>query len=384
MNMTYSNLWDPSKEGPKKILVMTNLVTICIFLKACAGGSSSRDNIIIDDEVPPDPPLVLDPPPPPPPSPSPEPPQEVPVKTLQEIQLEIFEGVEDVGFDEPGEVILNDVQGSSHQQRQTKIAKVYNVDTLVNPQQLELVAREGGDDIIVSPNNEIYATLITIDRISDPAEQAEAIDRLKSDLSGDIILSSAGNSGAEEDYQGVLRRPWVKQLLEEEDINVFFIVGTTNEDGETSISPISSTVPSSLFDYVIGAAIEFPISDDVISQGTSASATLVGVFFARLQVLLPEASFEELLEIGEWLLKPLEDTLGTISFEKFSEIELSFSKDADLLTLSEILDYIRANPAEEGTTLEEGPSGANQGELPQQVEFYDPPTTDDLPLVVDL
>ena len=308
-------------------------------------------------------------------------------KTLGQIQFDALNGVEDIAFNKRGEIILNDRAGSGHQQRQEAIANIYNVDVIVRSQQIRVVAEMAGENnIIASPTNQIYAALITADRISNQLAQAEAIDRLKSELSGHIILASAGNSGVEEDYQGVLRTTWVKELLSEEDINIFLIVGTTNEDGETKISPGSSTVPPSLSDYVIGASFEVLISENIISQGTSASATLAATFFARLQVLLPEASFEELIEIGKWLLEPLENSLGAISFEKFEEISLNFSKDIEDLLLEEILDYVRSNPRDdENPTLEEGPSGANPEDLLQSVEvIYDPPIIDDLPVIAEI
>ena len=299
------------------------------------------------------------------------------VLTLRQKQLEIFEGVEDVGFDDRGEIILNDPPGS-HQRRMTEIAKVFNVDTLVTAKQLDEVARGVGDDIIAAPNNNLFAIFLAIDRISDQQRKAGAIYDLECDLLGDLVLVSTGNSGVEDEYN-ILTRTWIQDLLAKEDINLFFIVGTTKEDGETKISPISSTVPASLSDYVIGASIEFPISEDVISQGTSPSATLVAVFFARLQTLLPAASIKELVEIGKWLLEPLENSLGVISFKKFEEILEYFSKDmADSLLLEEILEYVR----DIGPNLVEGSSGENQEYLlPQEEILYEPPLLDDIPPV---
>ncbi len=307
-------------------------------------------------------------------------------KILRQKQLDALNGVEDIAFDERAEITLNDPPGP-HQENMEAIANAFKTDVIVSPYFADVVAREGGDDIIASSNpDNFFMVLDSIHRVSDQSSKEAAIERLKGDLAGDILLVSAGNTGQLLDY-AVLEEKWVQDLLDNEDVNVFFVIGIiTNEDGEKEISPISSTLPISYSDNVIGAEILFPISDESSSYGTSTSTTLAATFFARLQVLLPEASFEELIEIGKWLLEPLENSLGAISFEKFEEISLNFSKDIEDLLLEEILDYVRSNPRDdENPTLEEGLSGASPEDLLQSVEvIYDPPIIDDLPVIAEI
>ena len=309
-------------------------------------------------------------------------------KFFGRIQFDALNGVEDIAFDERAEITLNDFSGP-HQRRMEAIANAFKTDAIADPNLVHIIAREGGDDIIASPNNDFFSVLSSIHRVSDQSVKERAIEGLKSDLSGDIILVSAGNTGQLLDH-AVLEEKWVHDLLDNEDVNLFFVIGiTTNEDGEKEISPISSTLPISYSDNVIGASLEVPIligGEVETLGGTSASAVLTAIFFARLQVLLPDATINELVEIGKWLLEPLEDTLGIISFEKFNEISLNFSKDIEDLLLEEILDYVRSNPRDdENPTLEEGSSGASPEDLLQSVEvIYDPPIIDDLPVIAEI
>ena len=308
-----------------------------------------------------------------------------PAKTLKQQQLETIKYVEKVVFNMIATMTLNDIPGE-HQDDMEAVALALRTHTIKNPNFVDIIAREGGDDIIASPNNNLFIFLNAIDLIPDPLVKERVINTLKDDLSGDIILVSAGNTGKELEHS-VLKKAWVKELLEEEDINVFFVIGTiTNKDGETSIADISSTLPRSLADNVIGAPIRFPIlkGDEVeIPGGTSTAAVLTGTFFARLQVLLPEATLDELVEIGKWLLKPLENSnsLGVISFEKFTQIKEYFCKPLHSISLEEILTYIQSNP-KDPTLNEEGLSGAQ--------ELFPEPIIDDVyiedlpPLVVEL
>ena len=275
---------------------------------------------------------------------------EPPPKTLWQQQWEAIEDVEKVVFCRITTMILNDVEGD-HQDNMEAVALALQTLTINNPNFPQQIAREGGDDIIASPNNSFFAILSSIDRVSDQSVKEKLINRLKDDLAGDIILVSAGNTGKELD-RSVLKKEWVREVLGEEDVNVFFVIGTiTNKDGETSIHYTSSTLPPTLADYVIAASVSVPILVDGIVQipgGTSTSAVLAGSFFARLQVLLPDATLNELVRIGKWLLEPLENSnsLGVISFEKFTQIKDYFSKPLYSISLGEILTYIKSNPKE--------------------------------------
>ena len=303
-----------------------------------------------------------------------------PTKTLKQQQLETIKGVEKVVFNMIATMTLNDVPGP-HQDNMEAIALVLRTHTIKNPYFVDIVAREGGDDIIASPNNSFFSILDAIDRISDPSTKERAISGLKDDVIGDIILVSAGNTGKELVEHSVLKEPWVKELLEEEGVNVFFVIGIiTNKDGETSIDDISSTLPISLADHVIGASTSFPIlveGNVLIPGGTSTSAVLAGTFFARLQVLLPEASIKELVEIGKWLLEPLENSnsLGILSFEKFTQIKEYYCQPLGSISLNKILTYIQSNPKEDPTLNEEGLSGAQ--------ELFSEPTVDGVTYVPD-
>ena len=286
---------------------------------------------------------------------------EPPPKTLWQQQWEAIKDVEKVVFCRITTMILNDVEGV-HQDNMEAVALALQTLTINNPNSLLQIAIEGGDDIIASPNNSFFGLLRSIDRIPDQSAKEELISLLKDELSGDIILVSAGNTGKELDHS-VLKKEWVREVLGDEHVNVFFVIGTiTNKDGETSIHYTSSTLPPALADYVIAASVSVPILVDGIVQipgGTSTSAVLTGTFFARLQVLLPDATLNELVEIGKWLLEPLENSnsLGVISFEKFGQIKDYFSKPLYSISLGEILTYIKSNPKEDPNLNREGLSG---------------------------
>ena len=297
---------------------------------------------------------------------------EPPPKTLWQQQWEAIKDVEKVVFCKIAIMILNDVPGI-HQDEMEAVALAVRTRTINNPNSLLQIAIEGGDDIIASPNNSFFDILSSIDRISDQSAKEELISLLKDELSGDIILVSAGNTGKELD-RSVLKKEWVKELLGDEDVNVFFVIGTiTNKDGETSIYYTSSTLPPALADYVIAASVSVPILIDGIVQipgGTSTSAVLTGTFFARLQVLLPDATPNELVEIGKWLLEPLENSnsLGVISFEKFTQINNYFCKPLASISLNEILWYIQSNPKEDPNLNGEGLSG-DQESSPEPTDY---------------
>ena len=290
---------------------------------------------------------------------------EPPPQTLWQQQWEAIKDVEKVVFCKIAIMILNDVPGI-HQDEMEAVALAVRTRTINNPNFLLQIAIEGGDDIIASPNNSFFDLLSSIDRIPDQSAKEELISLLKDGLAGDIILVSAGNTGKELD-RSVLKKEWVREVLGEEDVNVFFVIGTiTNKDGETSIDYTSSTLPPVLADHVIAASVSVPILLDGIVQipgGTSTSAVLAGSFFARLQVLLPDATLNELVQIGKWLLEPLENSnsLGVISFEKFTQIKDYYCKPLYSISLGEILTYIESNPKEDDPTLnEEGSSGAQE------------------------
>ena len=284
---------------------------------------------------------------------------------LKQLQLETIEGIENVAYNKYATITLNDFPGP-HQDRMEAVGLGLRTYTIKNQNLVHIIAREGGDDIIASPNNDFFSILRSIDRVSDQSVKEKAISGLKDDLAGDIILVSAGNTGKELDHS-VLKEGWVKELLGEDGVNVFFVIGTiTNKDGETSIDDISSTLPPALADNVIAAPTSFPILVDgiiEIPRGTSTSAVLTGAFFGRLQVLLPDATLNELTEIGKWLLEPLENSnsLGILSFEKLTQIIAYYCKPLDSISLGEILRYIKSNPKEDDPTLnEEGSSGAQE------------------------
>ena len=297
---------------------------------------------------------------------------EPPPKTLWQQQWEAIKDVEKVVFCKIAIMILNDVPGI-HQDNMEAVALAVRTRTINNPNSLLQIAIEGGDDIIASPNNSFFDLLSSIDRIPDQSAKEELISLLKDDIAGDIILVSAGNTGKELD-RSVLKKEWVREVLGEEDVNVFFVIGTiTNKDGETSIDYTSSTLPPVLADHVIAASISVPILVDGIVQipgGTSTSAVLAGTFFARLQVLLPDATPNELVEIGKWLLEPLDNSnsLGVISFEKFTQINNYFCKPLASISLEEILWYIQSNPKEDSTLNGEGLSG-DQESSPEPTDY---------------
>ena len=156
---------------------------------------------------------------------------------------------------------------------------------------------------------------------------------------------------------------------------------------KTSIHYTSSTLPPALADYVIAASVSVPILVDGIVQipgGTSTSATLTGTFFARLQVLLPDATPNELVEIGKWLLQPLDNSnsLGVISFEKFTQIKDYFCKPLASISLEEILWYIQSNPKEDSPPNVGGLSGAQES-FPESTDYDVPYVPEFDTLVVD-
>ena len=297
---------------------------------------------------------------------------EPPPKTLWQQQWEAIKDVEKVVFCKIAIMILNDVPGI-HQDEMEAVALAVRTRTINNPNALLQIAIEGGDDTIASPNNSFFGLLSSIDRVSDQSAKEELISLLKDGFAGDIILVSAGNTGKELDLS-VLKKEWVKELLGDEDVNVFFVIGTiTNKDGETSIDYTSSTLPPALADYVIAASVSVPILLDGIVQipgGTSTSAVLAGSFFARLQVLLPDATIGEVVEIGKWLLQPLDNSnsLGVISFEKFTQIKDHFSKPLYSISLGEILTYIESNPKEDSNPNVGGLSGAQES-FPESTDY---------------
>ena len=177
-------------------------------------------------------------------------------KTLGQIQFDALNGVEDIAFDERAEITLNDVPGIH--QKHGSIANAFKTDAIADPNFVLQIAIEGGDDIIASPNNSFFL-LRSINRISDQSSKERSIELLKRGLAGDIILVSAGNTGQLLD-DAVLEEKWVHDLLDNEDVNVFFVIGIiTKKDGEKEIDYTSSTLPISYSDNVIGASVKVPI-----------------------------------------------------------------------------------------------------------------------------
>ena len=145
---------------------------------------------------------------------------EPPPKTLWQQQWEAIKDVEKIVFCKIAIMILDDVPGI-HQDEMEAVALAVRTRTINNPNSLLQIAIEGGDDIIASPNNSFFDLLSSIDRIPDQSAKEELISLLKDDLAGDIILVSAGNTGKELD-RSVLKKEWVREVLGDEHVNVFF------------------------------------------------------------------------------------------------------------------------------------------------------------------